>query len=298
MTEKNIQIFGEVLFDHFPDGSCILGGAPFNAAWHLQAFGQAPCVISRIGRDRTGESVRQAMLDWQMDVSGLQRDVEHPTGAVQVSIENGEPSYLIVPEQAYDFIAADELSAGRRQGLLYHGSLAVRNYVSRKALNKLKQQHRGEVFMDVNLREPWWSKEEVLALVSEADWIKLNHHELLALQPDSSADLNEAMRFFLAEYALQGLVVTRGERGAIALDAAGDPIEVTPAISLSVVDTVGAGDAFASVLMLGIHLAWPLRQTLERAQSFASALVGCRGATVRDRGFYRRFIDEWQLPGQ
>jgi len=27
-----IHVFGEVLFDHFPDGSRILGGAPFNVA--------------------------------------------------------------------------------------------------------------------------------------------------------------------------------------------------------------------------------------------------------------------------
>jgi len=33
-----LHIFGEVLFDHFPDGSRVLGGAPFNVAWHLQAF--------------------------------------------------------------------------------------------------------------------------------------------------------------------------------------------------------------------------------------------------------------------
>jgi fructokinase len=30
-----IHVFGEVLFDYFPDGSRVLGGAPFNVAWHL-----------------------------------------------------------------------------------------------------------------------------------------------------------------------------------------------------------------------------------------------------------------------
>ena len=35
-------VFGEVLFDVFPDGKQVLGGAPFNVAWHLQAFGIAP----------------------------------------------------------------------------------------------------------------------------------------------------------------------------------------------------------------------------------------------------------------
>ena len=34
---------------------------------------------------------------------------------------------------------------------------------------------------------------------------------------------------------------------------------------------------------------------LERAQQFASAIVGVRGATVNDAGFYRPFIQEWGL---
>jgi len=295
MTEKTIQIFGEVLFDHFPDGSSVLGGAPFNVAWHLQAFGQQPCFISRIGDDQTGAAVEQAMLDWNMDLSGLQHDAEHPTGAVQVSINEGEPSYLIVPEQAYDFVEIKQLPLIRRQGLLYHGTLALRHDVSRSALLKLKHLHHGHVFMDVNLREPWWEKDDVLELVTGADWVKLNHHELQALQ-DEASDLTDAMQQFVEKYRLQGLVVTRGEQGAVALNVRGETAETIPAESLDIVDTVGAGDAFASVLMLGIHLDWPLQQTLDRAQAFASALVGCRGATVQDKGFYQRFTDAWQLP--
>ncbi|MGD9171680.1 MAG: carbohydrate kinase, partial [Candidatus Thiodiazotropha sp.] len=39
MNKTAIAIFGEVLFDCFPTGEQVLGGAPFNVAWHLQAFG-------------------------------------------------------------------------------------------------------------------------------------------------------------------------------------------------------------------------------------------------------------------
>ena len=294
MNNKSIPIFGEVLFDHFPDGSCVLGGAPFNVAWHLQAFAQQPCFISRVGVDPMGDAIHTAMQDWQMDLSGLQRDKHHPTGTVQVSIEQGEPSYEIVPEQAYDFIAADQLPLNSADGLLYHGSLALRHEVSRQALAVLKQQHRGKLFMDVNLREPWWNKADILALVDDADWVKLNHHELQALQPEAG-DLQSAMSRFLTAHQLDGLVVTRGEQGALAINAAGESGLVTPTQTVEIVDTVGAGDAFASVLMLGIHLGWPLQATLERAQDFASAMVGRRGATVQDIEFYQPFVDSWML---
>ena len=51
MKTTRLCVFGEVLFDHFPDGRRVLGGAPFNVAWHLQAFGEAPRFISRVGAD-------------------------------------------------------------------------------------------------------------------------------------------------------------------------------------------------------------------------------------------------------
>jgi fructokinase len=62
-----------------------------------------------------------------------------------------------------------------------------------------------------------------------------------------------------------------------------------------VVDTVGAGDAFASVILLGLAKGWPLQQMLERAQSFASQIVGRRGATVSDPAFYNPFIESWSI---
>jgi fructokinase len=294
MSNKRIQIFGEVLFDHFPDGSVVLGGAPFNVAWHLQAFNQHPCFISSIGQDAEGVAVQKAMEDWQMDLSGLQHDTEHPTGAVQVVFDHGEPDYDIVSAQAYDFIVAERLPAGCESGLLYHGTLALRDSVSRYALELLKGQHRGGVFMDVNLRAPWWEKDDVLALMDGADWVKLNQAELRLLHPDLD-DVESGMLRCIETHDLQGLVVTLGEKGAIAVSATGERASVQPVKAQLLVDTVGAGDAFASVLMLGIHLNWPLQQTLQRAQAFASGIVGRRGATVQDSGFYAPFVEEWAL---
>ncbi|MGR8999273.1 MAG: PfkB family carbohydrate kinase, partial [Gammaproteobacteria bacterium] len=71
-------------------------------------------------------------------------------------------------------------------------------------------------------------------------------------------------------------------------------VTVKPPASTTVVDTVGAGDAFAALLLLGLSKQWPLKTTLERAQTFASALVGRRGATVADREFYSAFSISWR----
>jgi fructokinase len=88
--------------DQFPDGQQVLGGAPFNVVWHLQAFGQYPCFISRVGNDAMGDSIRQAMADWGMSVENLQTDPDYPTGTVKVTLNKNEPCYEILADQTYD----------------------------------------------------------------------------------------------------------------------------------------------------------------------------------------------------
>jgi fructokinase len=287
-------IFGEVLFDCFPDGSVVLGGAPFNVAWHLQAFGMDPVFISRVGDDALGYRIRDTMHGWEMDTSGLQLDSAHPTGKVEIRFIAGEPEYDIIDQQAYDFIDAGAMPPLQEGAVLYHGSLALRNAVSRSALEEIRRLYAPCVLVDVNLRNPWWQHDAILQMLEGGNWVKLNEHELTLLV-HQDADPASAMMQLLQDYGLQLLIVTRGAAGAVALTAAGEEYQIAPRDVAQVTDTVGAGDAFTSVVLLGQAQNWPLPLLLERAQQFASAIVGVRGATVNEAAFYRPFIQDWGL---
>lgn len=287
-------IFGEVLFDCFPDGNSVLGGAPFNVAWHLQAFGLSPLMISAVGDDALGQQVKSAMQDWGMDTSGLQLDTAHQTGSVDIEFHDGEPHYTIVEHRAYDYIAADLLPSVAGNRIFYHGSLALRNQASRDALSAITQGFTGNVFMDVNLRNPWWQKDHVLSLADGANWVKLNEDELRLLG-SGSGDYRSQAEEFMRTHTLNGLIVTLGEEGAMALTDSGEFAQVKPVRALEVVDTVGAGDSFSSVLILGLYQQWPLETTIKRAQEFASLVVGRQGATIHDRDFYQAKIKDWEL---
>lgn len=294
-----IHIFGEVLFDHFPDGSRILGGAPFNVAWHLQAFGLSPQLISRIGDDADGQVIKDLMADWGMSQVGLQSDSEHPTGQVKIEFQDGEPCYEIIVDSAYDFIDAglipeigtQEITQQATQSFLYHGSLALRNPIALNALNVLKSRHQGNIFMDVNLRAPWWNRDTLCPLLEDATWVKLNEDELSELGSEASS-LELAIQQFGEKFGLEGIIVTLGGKGAIVYSNQ-EFISVQPNVKAQVVDTVGAGDAFASVFLLGLSQQWPIAITLERAQAFAAELITRRGATIADAEFYRAFSQDW-----
>ncbi|WP_373508087.1 PfkB family carbohydrate kinase, partial [Thiocapsa sp.] len=225
-----VDIFGEVLFDCFPGGRRVLGGAPFNVAWHLRAFGAAPRLISAVGDDPQGEQVRRAMQDWGMDTGTLQTDPDHATGEVQVTLDAGEPTYEIIPDRAFDHIRAVDFPPSGE--LLYHGTLALRRPVSAATLSALKARGRAIHFLDVNLRDPWWSADETRGLLQDADWVKLNRSELTLLAEGSGsndgeiddAELTTLASAFLARHHLTGLVVTLGGDGAVALGRETSPV--------------------------------------------------------------------------
>jgi fructokinase len=285
-------IFGEVLFDCFPDGSRVLGGAPFNVAWHLQAFGAEPLFISRVGNDPMGRQIRDAMLQWGMDTSGLQLDSTHPTGTVEVTFIDNEPQYEIVEQRAWDFIDADSLPPLPSAGILYHGSLALRNEVSSAALDKIKHATSSPVFVDVNLRPPWWNAITIDKALSGSRWIKLNADELAKIVPQEN-DTSGRIDRLLAENNLELLIVTEGEAGALVVTPQGEQDRITPENKTAVVDTVGAGDAFTSVLLLGQIKKWSTKASLKRAQDFASEVVVHRGATISDLDIYKGFSEAW-----
>ncbi|UCH28792.1 MAG: hypothetical protein JSV06_11005, partial [Myxococcales bacterium] len=157
-------IFGEVLFDHFPDGSRVLGGAPFNVAWHLRGFGANPLVLSAVGDDDEGREVLERMTSWDLMTHGVQTDPTHPTGRVTASVVDGENRFEIAPNQAWDFVKmgpALRATAEEPAGLLYHGSLALRGDVSWDTLRSLRAKADAPSFVDINLREPWWTRDKL-----------------------------------------------------------------------------------------------------------------------------------------
>ena len=296
-TLKRPIIFGEVLFDRFPDET-VLGGAPFNVAWHLQGFGSFPLLISSVGNDQAGESVKQAMQAWNIDRSGLQTDSSHPTGAVDIQMQGKEHRFEILADQAYDYIdpgLAREALHKTEPILFYHGSLAVRTERNRQVLNALLDESTLPVFIDVNLRDPWWEAEHIPAMLKRAQWVKVNDEEidLLADRANLAAgNLEATAQRFLEHYDISLLIVTLGSHGAAAFTAEEEVVRVTPEQNSAIVDTVGAGDAFSSVILLGLMQGWPLAETMQRAQAFASRICQQRGATSADIALYKEILNK------
>ncbi len=83
-------------------------------------------------------------------------------------------------------------------------------------------------------------------------------------------------------------VVELGVQVAVVVGG-GATFEAAPPAEVEVVDTVGAGDAFSAVFILGLVAGWSTELILERAAEFAAAVCTVPGATTADRRLYARF---------
>ncbi|MHB1092360.1 carbohydrate kinase family protein [Thiobacillus sp.] len=296
---QTVIAFGETLVDQFRDRE-VLGGAPFNVACHLGALGAHPVLVTRAGKDALGDRLLQAMSERGLDLRGVQRDPARPTGRVKVTETARGHVFDILSDQAYDYIHA---SLTRMVGLslhpqmVYFGTLSQRGD-SRRALRELLATVDASAFLDVNLRDPWVDTDTLRWSLQQASVVKLNEEELARIGDLFSFDgatLQARAAVLVSYFDLQRVVVTRGPEGAWTLDAAGRIHSVAGTPLDRIVDTVGAGDGFAAVFMLGMLRGWRLADQLARADTFARALCGIRGAVPASQDFYRPFIRDWRL---
>ncbi|MBR7801098.1 PfkB family carbohydrate kinase [Undibacterium fentianense] len=319
-TKPNLLIYGETLIDEFPSEN-VIGGAPFNVARSLALLGACPCMVSRIGSDQNGERILEEMQRTKLSRLGMQIDPDHASGRVVVHMPNAEDAsshrFEILRDQAYDFIESQAVQSILAEyfsevppDLIYFGSLIQRSAVSRETLFGLLEAELAEgatKFLDLNLRDGQASLETITVSLNYADIVKLNEDELQFVlhhccdSPEWQVSYNEASlrgacQKLMDIYYMQAIIVTLGAKGYFYLDSTGvcfHSLDMdTP--RLNIVDTVGAGDAFAAVFILGWQMNWPLPQSLEAARQFASAICGVRGAVAESTQFYQDWRKQWE----
>ena len=247
-----ILCVGEVLWDALPAG-LFLGGAPFNVACHLSAAGVPVTMVSRVGDDRLGEEALRRAARYGVGTDLMQVDPSLPTGFVRATVDDsGQAEYEILEPAAWDAIAATDqlLTRAAQARAIVFGSLAQRHAVTRATLQRLWDSKALMVF-DLNLRPPYEDREIIHRSLRRAEVVKITQHEMqrLAAWFDLPEGQRESAAALAERFSCRVVCVTRGKDGA-AMWRDGQWTE-HPGFEVEVRDTVGAGDAFLSVLLLG-----------------------------------------------
>lgn len=290
-----VLVIGEILFDVFPDYRR-LGGAPFNFAYHLKNFGFNVRFISRIGMDDAAKEILHRLELAGFNLDDMQIDDAHPTGSVKVKLDkSGAPQFDIISEVAYDYIEfkpeyhANLINEAR---IIYFGSLVQRSeagcenlqaFISRNASKKIK-------FYDINLRPGCYNNDLIEKSLSKTDILKLNTGELEKLRQMRSLKMENKkfVHYLMETYSIHTVSLTKGESGSELFTNDGS-FSSGAADAIKVVDSVGAGDAYAAMLAAGMLKNWPPQEILERASLFASRICEIKGASPESSSFYEPF---------
>jgi fructokinase len=270
-----IAAAGEALFDCYADGRRLPGGAPFNfgvQAHRLASrYGGRAVPVTRIGDDELGHEFL-GLLDVPRE--GVQIDAVHPTGRVDVTIVDGEPHYEIARNVAWDFIEYHPLECDA----ICFGTLAQRSPKSRDSIQKLVANTPASALrlFDINLRQHFWNRDVIERGLELATAVKLNRHEMSVvsemLRVDGPAELRTA-------FSLDAVVLTQGELGTSLYTregvVVGDPVAYTPSQDA---DAVGAGDACAAAIAVGLVCQWPLDRVVNLANRIGAWVASQRGA--------------------
>ncbi len=270
-----ILCLGEILWDVYP-GRKYLGGAPMNVAVHASKLGCRSYMVSAVGRDELGNTARE-----QLELRGVNcrfvTVTDYPTGTAIVHPELDGDSRFDLPENAaYDQInlSGSDLEAMLRLApdAVVFGTLAAkRSDTVASSLDRLLSiLPQTERLYDVNIRKQLYDRELVSDLLDRTTILKLNHDEvdtLSFLLFDDVMPADRFARFILDEYPCHTVVVTRGAHGADAYTRESETAIHADALPVAVVDTVGAGDAFAAAYLA----AWLKTHDVETALQAGNA---------------------------
>ncbi len=278
MAATSVICVGETLWDVLPQGE-YLGGAPLNVAAHAAHLGLQARLVSRVGNDVRGQRALAALRARSMDVTLIQLDPDLPTGIAATQLDaGGAASYCFPAPCAWDALVATPAALLAAQGAtVVFGTLAQRSAGGAAAITKLLSVASWRV-LDVNLRAPHAARELALESLGHADFVKLNEHEVCAFAGwlGTAPTAQAVQAALLADFAIRSVCVTEGEHGA-RLWHEGSYV-VQPAYPATVVDTIGAGDAFIAMLLTELLRGASPTAAMNRAARLAAYVVSCAGA--------------------
>ncbi len=280
LGRSSLDLFSQDIGAPFVDISGFtahVGGSPTNIAIGSTRLGLRVALVTAVGADKVGDFILHTLRREGVDTRFCLVKAGTRSATAVLGIEPPDRFPLVFyrenpPDVQISIADLQTVPVARSRALLLSG-LALRAGPLRDATLFAAEQARRSAtttFMDLDLRADQWPVAaafgvNVRAILPLIDVIIGTEEELYAalaprpdpvmagecVYPTRSAGLNELLQALLARpWAPQAVVVKRGGRGVTVLAPGTAPVDV-PAVPVTIVNTVGAGDAFASGFISG-----------------------------------------------
>ncbi|WP_430789957.1 sugar kinase [Virgibacillus flavescens] len=262
-----------------------IGGAELNFAIGCARLGLNAGWISRLGSDEFGKAIRNFVRGEGIDVSQLELIEGYPTSLnfKEIMEDGSTRTFYYRDKSPMLSMTPDDLDETYfQQAKILHltGILPAIDPtlipVFKKAIT-LAKKHGLKISFDPNIRLKLWTKEKAKEVLSEilpdVDILLAGDEEMEIIfgVNDPIAIIEKAK-----ELGIDYIAVKQGEKGSVGYYQ-NELIQANPVSPRKKVDTVGAGDGFDAGVIYGILHDWPLKKTLEFANTIGSMVVSVSG---------------------
>jgi 2-dehydro-3-deoxygluconokinase len=261
-----------------------IAGAESTVAIGVARLGGRSKWVGVVGDDEVGALVRRTLAAEGVETDGIAVDPDRPTGLLLKERRTAAVTRVRYYRRdaagaalAPEHVPAADVERARwlhLSGITPALSSSARDAVRHAA--ELASGHDTRLCVDLNYRSALWPADEAVPVLTElvkrADLVlaTLDEAELLT----GADEVDSAVRA-LAALGPRTVVVKRGAAGAVAWHE--DALLEVPAVPTTLVDPVGAGDAFAAGLLADLAVGRPVAEALNTAAAVAAVDVSCPG---------------------
>jgi len=258
------------------------GGKGSNQAIQCARLGCRTSMIARVGRDIFGDRALEKWAEEGVDTRGVVRDEEEPTGAGLIMVGPGGANMIAVDlaanlrlsrrdvERSIDIIAESDVVVSVFEIRVETALYALRRAAELGAKTILNPAPASRI------------RPKELEGITVITPNEVEMMTLAGLGSSSERELSKAAEDYLG--AVEHVVITLGERGAMIVDDVGARVVQPPRIEA--VDTTGAGDAFNGALATALSWGMSIDDAVRYgclAGAFLSARIR-RGELVESLG--------------
>ena len=226
------------------------GGKGSNQAVGITRMGGKCHLLVKIGTDTFAETALDLYKQENMDLSNVIQIDESNTGVAVITLNHQGENHIILDIGANAYLRPGDVMNFENKIMQSDVVLSVLEIHTETAMRAMELGHKHGKLTILNPAPASKLPDAMLPLI---DVITPNETELkilLGRQPDEDIDPIESARELQSRGA-RNIVVTQGSSGALVLEHTG-AVHHVPGISVDVVDTTGAGDAFNSAFAVAL----------------------------------------------
>lgn len=297
----------EAALENVKHFSTSVAGAEFNVAVGLTRLGHTVGYLTKVGNDPFGRQIINCMNSNGIDTALTRIDPKGRTGFMLKSkTSKGDPDiYYFRAGSAASTIAPEDLKdvdLTRWDAVHLSGILPATSETALEATHFMMDAARAAglpIFFDPNLRPQLWPSQERMVreinrMAAKADYVLPGENEGLTLC--GSKDPKVIGKFYL-DLGVKAVIVKTGAEGAECFTKDGAFHEKAYPVK-EIVDTVGAGDGFATGVISALMEGASLPQAVRRGSAIGAIQImhvsDNEGLPTREE--LRTFMEEAERP--